>query len=88
MLDAWREQQRQHGRKRVSVHGPLLARFLAEIATEEQLLLQQQRDLEGLPIREAIVGQSIMRRSEPGAEAEGRDEALALAALPHYEASR
>jgi len=88
ILDEWREQQRQHGRKRVSVNGPLLARFLAEIATEEQLLLQQQRDLEGLPIREAIVGPSIMRRSEPGAEAEGRDEELDLAALPQYEEYR
>ena len=88
ILDEWREQQRQHGRKRVSVHGPLLARFLAEMATEAQLLLQQQRDLEGVPIREAIVGQSIMHRSEPGAEAEGRDDELDLAALPHYEAYR
>ncbi len=51
ILDEWREQQRQHGRKRVSVNGPLLARFLEELVTEEQLLLQQQRDLEGLRIR-------------------------------------
>jgi len=29
----------------------LLARFLEELVTEEQLLLQQQRDLEGLRIR-------------------------------------
>jgi putative transposase len=88
ILDEWREQQRQHSRKRVSVNGPLLARFLEEIATEEQLLLQQQRDLEGLPIREAIVGRSIVRLKEPEAEAEVCDEELDLATLPHYEEYR
>lgn len=88
ILDEWREQQRQHSRKRVSVNGPLLARFLEEIATEEQLLLQQQRDLEGLLIREAIVGRSIVRLKEPGAEAEVGDEELDLATLPQYEEYR
>ena len=43
----------------MSVNRPLLARFLEEVATEEQLLLQRQRDLEGVPIREAIVGRAI-----------------------------
>ena len=88
ILDEWREQQRQHGRKRVSVNGPLLAQFLEEIATEEQLLLQRQRDLEGLPIREAIVGQSIGCLSGPGTEVEACDEELDLATLPHYEEYR
>jgi putative transposase len=88
ILDEWREQQRQHARRRVSVNGPLLARFLEELATEEQLLLQQQRDLEGVPIREAIVGRSIVHRSEPEDEAEICDEALDLATLPHYEEYR
>src|SRR5712691_13329302 len=74
ILDEWREHQRQHGRKRVSVNSPLLARFLEELATEEQLLLQQQRDLEGLSIREAISGQSMVRRSEPELLLQGSDE--------------
>lgn len=85
ILDEWREQQRQHSRKRVSVNGPLLARFLEEIATEEQLLLQQQRDLEGLPIREAIIGQSYASLKEPGTLEQESDEELDLATLPQYE---
>jgi putative transposase len=88
ILDEWREQQRQHGKKRVTVNGPLLAQFLEEMATEEQLLLQQQRDLEGLPIREAIVGRSLVRLKEPGAEAEVVDEELDWASLPQYEEYR
>jgi len=88
ILDEWREQQRQHGRRRVSIDGPLLARFLEELATEEQLLLQQQRDLEGLLIREAIVGQSQMARQEPSASEQEIDEELDLATLPRYEEYR
>jgi putative transposase len=82
ILDEWREQQRQHARSRVSIDGPLLARFLEELATEEQLLLQQQRDLEGLLIREAIVGQP---RKAPSAPEQEIDEELDLATLPRYE---
>jgi len=88
ILDEWREQQRQHGRKRVSVDGPLLAQFLEEIATEEQLLLQRQRDLEGLPVREAIVGQRHHVLKQPEAEVQEDDEELDLAALPQYEEYR
>src|SRR5437588_11311538 len=70
ILDEWRTQQRQHGRKRVSVNGALLAQFLEEIATEEQLLLQRQRDLEGVPVREAIVGQQhqVLKPPAPAVE--------------------
>lgn len=88
ILDEWREQQRQHGRKRVSVDGPLLAQFLEEIATEEQLLLQRQRDLEGLPVREAIVGQRKAALKPPELQVEVDDEELDLAALPQYEEYR
>jgi putative transposase len=88
ILDEWREQQRQHGKKRVTVNGPLLAQFLEEVATEEQLLLQQQRDLEGLSIREAIVGQSPMTGPPPSAELQEMDEELDLATLPRYEEYR
>jgi len=88
ILDEWRAQQRQHGRKRVSVDGPLLAQFLEEIATEEQLLLQQLRDLEGVPVREAIVGQRHQVLKQAEAEVQEDDEELDLAALPQYEEYR
>lgn len=88
ILDEWRAQQRQHGRKRVSVDGPLLAQFLEEIATEEQLLLQRQRDLEGLPVREAIVGQRPQVLKPKDTEVQEDDEGLDLAALPQYEEYR
>lgn len=88
ILDEWRAQQRQHGRKRVSVDGPLLAQFLEEIATEEQLLLQRQRDLEGLPVREAIVGQRSQVLIPKDTEVQEDDEELDLAALPKLEEYR
>ncbi len=87
LLDEWREQQRQHGRKRVSVNGVLLAQFLEEVALEEQVLLQQQRDLEGRPIREAIVG---TRASVPVSieQPEEDDDEFDLASIPHYKEYR
>src|SRR5260221_14408064 len=65
ILDEWREQQRVHHRKRVSIDSSRLAAFLEEVLTEEALLSQQQRDLEGVYIREAVVGQSKTTRLEP-----------------------
>src|SRR5437868_12066608 len=88
ILDEWREQQRQHSRKRVSESGPLLARFLEEIAAEEQLLLQQQRDLEGLPIREAITGQLSASLKDPGTTEHEMDDELDLTTLPTLEEYR
>jgi len=88
ILDEWRAQQRQHARRRVSIDGPLLAQFLEEIATEEQLLLQRQRDLEGLPVREAIVGQRPQVLIQPEAEVQEDGEELDLAALPKLEEYR
>lgn len=88
ILDEWREHMRQHGKKRVTVNGPLLAQFLEEMATEEQLLLQQQRDLEGQSLREAIVGQSQMSHFEPKTDPQEIDEELDLATLPQYEEYR
>jgi len=87
LLDEWREQQRQHGQKRVNVNGPLLARFLEEVAMEEEVLLQQQRDLEGHSIREAIVGQraSVPTRSE---QPEDDDDELDLTSIPRYKEYR
>ena len=88
ILDEWREQQRAHHRKRVSIDSSLLAAFLEEVLTEEALLQQQQRDLEGVPIREAIVGQSYGALKEPGALEQESDEELDLATLPQYEEYR
>ncbi len=88
ILDEWREQQRQHARRWVSIDGALLAQFLEEIATEEQLLLQRQRDLEGLPVREAIVGQRHPVLKPEDIEAEEDEEELDLAALPKLEEYR
>lgn len=88
ILDEWRAQQRQHGKKRVSVNGALLAQFLEEITTEEQLLLQQLRDLEGVPVREAIVGQRYQVLKSSESQAQEDDEELDLAALPQYEEYR
>jgi putative transposase len=58
ILDEWREQQRAHHHKRMSMDSSRLAAFLQEVLTEEALLSRQQRDLEGASIREAIVGQA------------------------------
>ncbi len=87
ILDEMRAQQRQHGKNRVTVNGPLLAQFLEEMATEEQLLLQQQRDLEGQPIREAIIGEVQGRDLPPflQEQEEEIDEELDLTTLPKLE---
>jgi putative transposase len=91
ILEEWREQQRQHGQKRITINGPLLAEFLEEVAAEEQLLLQRQRDLEEQSIREAILGK---RNQEPGhllpltQQEEDEFDELDLAAIPRYEEYR
>jgi len=88
ILDEWREQQRAHHRTRVTIDSSRLAAFLEEVLTEEALLSQQQRDLEGISIREAIVGPSKAASLQPGlAEAED-DEELDLATLPALEEYR
>ncbi len=88
ILDEWREQQRANGRRRVSVDGHELARFLEEVLTEEPLLQQQQRDLEGVSIREAIVGSRDRSEEEHPSEAQMDDDELDLATLPKLEEYR
>ncbi len=88
ILDEWREQQRVHHRKRVSIDSSLLAAFLEEVLTEEALLAQQQRDLEGVSIREAIVGQSKMTSLEPSNADIEMDDELDLTTLPTLEEYR
>lgn len=54
ILEEWREHQRQHHLKRVTLNGPRLAEFLRELEKDEAWLLQRQRDLEEQPQREAL----------------------------------
>lgn len=89
ILDEWREQQRQHGKKRVTVNGPLLAHFLEDMIAEEEVLIQQQRDLEAQSIREALLGKRAAQepeRREVGAE---RPEVIVdFTRIPRYEEYR
>jgi len=55
ILDEWREHQRQHARRRVTLNGPLLAQFLQRIEQEEAFSLQHQRDFEEQALRQAIL---------------------------------
>ena len=85
ILDEWREQQRQHHRKRMSIDSTLLATFLEEVLTEEPLLKQQHYDLEGISLREAIVGQpKTVHLPSSNGDAEIDDE-LDLTTLPTLE---
>jgi len=68
ILEEWREQQRQHGRKRITLNGPLLGQFLHQLEGDEALLLQQQRDLEEQAQRAALLPGSplfMKPRDEP-----------------------
>ena len=87
ILDEWRAELRAHHRTRVTIDSSRLAAFLEEVLTEEALLSQQQRDLEGVSIREAIVGQSKTTSLELS-HAEEMDEELDLATLPALEEYR
>jgi putative transposase len=85
ILEEWRQQRRHHGQQRVRVNGALLAQFLEDIAAEEQVLLQRQRDLEGQAIRAAICGTPVVpTRPHPQTE----DDPLDLTTIPQYEAYR
>ncbi len=55
ILEEWREQQRQHDHKRITLNGPLLAQFLRELEHDEIWFLQRQRDLEEQAQREALL---------------------------------
>ena len=78
--------QRQYGKKRVTVNGPLLAHFLEEMIAEEEVLLQQQRDHEAETIREAILSKtkgSFPQQQE--LETEQPAVVVDLTHIPHYE---
>ncbi len=55
ILDEWREQQRQHHQKRITLDGPRLAHFLQKLEGDEAVLLQRQRDLEEQAQRSALL---------------------------------
>jgi len=82
ILDEWREQQRQHGRKRGTLNGPLLAQFLQKLENDETLLLQRQRDLEEQAQRSALLVKTPLalkpRAAPPPVE-------LDLTKIPQYE---
>jgi putative transposase len=84
ILDEWREQQRQHAQKRISLNGPLLAQFLQKLEHDEALLLQQQRDFEEQPLRASL----LLRAQEVRSEAEPPLIELDLATVPRYEEYR
>jgi putative transposase len=89
ILDEWREQQRQQGKKRVTVNGPLLAQFLEEMIAEEDVLIQQQRDHEAQSLREAILGKRSDHSLEKvGMRAERPEVIVDLTRIPRYEEYR
>src|SRR5258708_29822923 len=88
ILDEWREQQRVHHRKRMSIDSSLLATFLEEVLTEEPLLKQQHCDLEGISLREALVGQPKMVSLPSGKTNVDRHDEGDLATLPTLEGYR
>lgn len=88
ILDEWRAQQRTHGKHRLSVNSRLLGAFLEDVATEEQILLQRQHDLEGQPLREALVVSSPALMPQLLPATVPVEEALDLATIPQYEEYR
>jgi putative transposase len=56
ILDEWREHQRQHAQKRVTLNGPLLAQFLQQVEQEETFSLQHEREYEEQALRSASLG--------------------------------
>ncbi len=74
----------------MSLDSTRLAAFLEEVLEEEPLLEQQQRDLEGVSIRDAIVGRAMstdLPLDLNPAESEADDE-LDLTTLPTLEEYR
>jgi putative transposase len=85
ILEEWREQQRQHSQKRITLNGPLLAQFLQQLESDEALLLQRQRDLEEQAQREVLLSRTPLdrkpREALPPVE-------LDLTRIPQYEEYR
>lgn len=84
IVEEWREQQRQHTHKRVTLNGPLLAQFLRELEQDEGWLLQHQRELEEQPVRATLLLQAPLAVSGPDRHSSLPVE-IDLTAIPHYE---
>lgn len=85
ILDEWREQQRQHSQKRITLNGPLLAHFLQHLESDEALLLQRQRDLEEQAQRSALL---LKHPPEMKTQDVPSLVELDLTKIPHYEEYR
>src|ERR1700693_3627115 len=83
ILEEWREHQRQHNLKRVTLNGPRLAEFLRELEKDEAWLLQRQRDLEEQPQRETLLIPGYQSVSVPSADTSPIE--VDLSTIPHYE---
>jgi putative transposase len=84
ILEEWREHQRQHNLKRVTLNGPRLAEFLRKLEQDEAWQLQRQRDLEEQPQREALLMPGS-RSEEVPTQADASPIELDLSNIPHYE---
>jgi hypothetical protein len=56
ILDEWREHQRQHAQKRITLNGPLLAHFLQQVEQEEAFSREREREYEEQTFRRACLG--------------------------------
>jgi putative transposase len=84
ILEEWREHQRQHNLKRVTLNGKLLAEFLRELEHDEAWQLQRLRDLEEQPQREVL----LMLASRPVEAIQEPEQApieVDLSSIPTYE---
>jgi putative transposase len=91
VLDEWRAHQRQHGKARIQINGPLQARFLEELEVDERMLLQQQRDYEERALRDTILGKKEpdpVVIANPSEQTQDVGDELDLAAIPRYEEYR
>jgi putative transposase len=84
ILEEWREHQRQHTQKRVTLNGKLLAEFLHELEKDEAWQLQRLLDLEEQPQREVLL-QFGNRPVEVLQETETAPIEVDLSAIPTYE---
>ncbi len=84
ILEEWREHQRQHNLKRVTLNGLRLAEFLQKLEKDEAWLLQRSRDLEEQPQRESLLMPGS-RAFEGEASADASPIELDLSQIPHYE---
>jgi putative transposase len=91
LLEEWRAQRRQQGQQRLTLDASRLAAFLEEVAAEERLLAQRQRDLEERALRDTVLGPSRPRSVPalvPPCDADEDDGALDFTTIPRYEEYR